>query len=171
MIVSARPTWGYDMPPVISIPTDTLVAARDLLGRLQRGEPFRKYVEQRLELVIAALSVYAVCVVAGTAATAVFLAGPGAGLVLFAFILAPFFFAGGLAVAAFLFFSWLETRALRQTLHHDVKGGPLPRIPWGYVAVFLVVPALVLLLMWWKVALPLLLLAAGTPFAYKRFDK
>ncbi len=166
-----RRTWAYRMKTTFTIPTDSLVEARKLLVRLQTVGPFRQYVFERRRLVIPALAIYAIFIIASTAATVVLLSGPAAGLVLFAFLLAPFLFVGSLGVAAYLFFSWLEIRSLRHTLHHDVKGSPLPRIPWAWVGVFLIAPSLFLLLEWWKVALPLLVLAVGTPFVYVRMDR
>lgn len=155
----------------ITIPTDTLVEAWHLLERLQKAGVFQDYVFDRLRLVGPALAVYGALVIAATSATAVFVAGSGAGFVLPAFILAPFQFAGTLCVAAYLFFAWLEGRALRATLHHEARGGLMPRIPWGYVGVFLGLPGLLLLVVWWKAALFLFVLGAATPFVFERLDK
>jgi len=156
---------------VITIPTDTLVAAWKLAERFQKSSVFRDYVLDRLRLVLPALAVYALLVTAAISATVNFVSGSGAGFVLPAFILAPFLFAGSLCVAAYLFFAWLEGRALRASLHHEARGGLMPRIPWAYVGVFLAVPALILLFVWWKLALPLFALAAATPFVFERLDR
>src|SRR5258706_9260670 len=171
MTGSGRPIWGYRMKDNITIPTDTLVAARDLLVRFQTVGPFRQYLEERLKLILPALVVFLVFIVASTAATVVFLSGLAAGMVLIAFLLAPFLLVGSLAVAAYLFLSWLEIRSLRHTLHHEAKGSPLPRIPWAWDGGFLIAPALLLLVVWWKLALVLLLLVAPTPVVYLRFDR
>ena len=157
---------------VITIPTDALVDAWRLLERFRKNSVFRDYVLDRLQLVLPALAVYVVLVIASVSATAIFVSGSGAGFVLPVFILAPFLFAGSLCVAAYLFFAWLEGRALRKALHHEpVHGGVMPRIPWGYVAVFLAVPALLLLFVWWKTALVLFALGTAAPFAFARLDR
>ena len=156
---------------MLTIPTDTLVEARNLLARFQAVSTFRQYVFDRRRLVIPALAVYLVFIAASTAATVVFLSGPNAGLVLIAFLLAPFLFIGSLGVAAYLSLSWLEIRSLRHTLHHEAKGSPLPRIPWAWVGVFLIAPALILLLVWWKIGLPLVALGIATPFLFSHFDR
>ena len=156
---------------VISIPTDALVEAWKLLERFQKSGVFRQYVVERLRLVVPALAVYGVLVIAAVSASAIFVSGSGAGFVLPAFILAPFLLAGSLCVAAYLFFAWLEGRALSATLHHEARGGMMPRIPWAYVGVFLGVPTLILLFMWWKIALLLFALGAATPFVFARLDR
>ena len=156
---------------VITIPTDALVEAWKLLERFQKSGVFRQYVVERLRLVMPALAVYGVLVIAAVSATALFVSGSGAGFVLPAFILAPFLLAGSLCVAAYLFFAWLEGRALRRALHHEPLHGVMPRIPWAYVAVFLAVPALILLFVWWKTALLLFALGAATPFVFARLDR
>ena len=157
---------------VITIPTDALVDAWRLLERFQKNSVFRDYVLDRLQLVIPALAIYALLVIASISATAIFVSGSGAGFVLPAFILTPFILAGSLCVAAYLFFAWLEGRALRKALQHEpVHGGVMPRIPWAYVGVFLGVPALMLLFVWWKTALVLFALGAAVPLVFKRLDR
>jgi hypothetical protein len=91
--------------------------------------------------------------------------------VLPAFLLAPFLLAGGYCVAAYLFFSWLEVRSLRRALKHDPDPRALPRIPWALVAAFLGIPLLALLIVWWKVGVPLAALGIATPFVYSHFDR
>ena len=156
----------------ITIPTDSIVDAWNLVGRFQKNSVFRDYVLDRLGLVLGALVIYAALVIAAVSATAVLIAGSGAGFVLPAFILAPFLFIGSLCVAAYLFFSWLEGRALRRALHHEPRHGTLlPKIPWVLAGVFLGVPALILLFVWWKVALILIALGLATPFVFARLDR
>lgn len=156
---------------MVTIPTDSLVAARSLFERWQKGKSFQDYVFDRLPLVIPAGVVYVVLVTAGVAATIAFMAGKYSAFVLPTFIIAPFLLVGGYAVAAYLFFSWLEALALRHALKHDLERGALPRIPWILIGVFLGVPLLVLATFWWKVGLPLIALAVATPFLYLRFDR
>jgi len=156
---------------MVTIPTDSLVEARNLMVRFQKGTVFRGYVSARLRLVIPAALVFVVLVTAGAAATTVLLARAYSLLVLLAFLFAPFLLAGGYCVAAYLFFSWLEGRALRLSLKHDPDPRALPRIPWALAAVFLGVPMLALLIVWWKVGVPLVALGVATPFVYARLDR
>jgi hypothetical protein len=158
------------MVTIPQIPIDSLVDARKLAVRLWNSAPFHNYLIERLALVLPALLIFAVLSTAATAATIATIASQRM-LLLPAFVLAPFLLIGGYAVAAYLFFSWLEGRALRRTLGHAPAGALIPRVPWVLTAVFLIVPALFLLLSWWKLALPLLALAAATPFAFARLDR
>ena len=75
-------------------------------------------------------------------------------------------------LATFVFFSWLEQRALdqvsgraRRTLKEQV-----PQIPWALAGGFLVAPFLVLALLSPKVAALLLLVVILTPLAFSRLD-
>ena len=151
------------------IPTDSLVDARNLVQRFQKSASFRDYVLDRLQLVIPAGAVYLILTTAAVAASVVVLARGW--LVLPAFLLAPFLLAASYAVAAYLFFLWLEARALRKALGHGPAGPALPRLPWGYIAVFLALPLLILIVLWWMVALPLVALALATPLAFERLDR
>ena len=156
---------------MLTIPTDSLMEARNLAVRFREGSVFRGYVRARLRLTIPAALVFAALVTAGVAATAVLLTKAHTMLVLPAFLLAPFLLAGGYGVAAYLFFSWLEVRALRRALKHDPDPRALPRIPWALVAAFLGIPLLALLIVWWKVGVPLVALGIATPFLYSHFDR
>ena len=156
---------------MLTIPTDSLVEARNLAVRFQEGSVFRAYVRARLRLVIPAALVFAVLVTVSTAATAVLFTWAHPMLILPAFVLAPFLLAGGICVAAYLFFSWLEGRALRHALKHDPDPRALPRIPWALAAAFLGVPLLALLIVWWKIGVPLVALGIATPFLYSHFDR
>jgi hypothetical protein len=156
---------------MVSIPTDSLVEARNLALRFQKGAGFRGYVSERLQLVIPAGLVFTALVTAGAAATIAFLAGTYSFFVLPSFILAPFLLVGGYAVAAYLFFAWLEARALRHSLKHDLGADALPKIPWILAGVLLGIPLLVLVTFWWKLGLPLVALSVATPFAFARLDR
>ena len=159
------------MKPIktITIPTESLVEAWNLVQRFQKSASFRDYVLDRPQLVIPAGIVFLALATAAVAAT-VFLLARGA-FVLPAFVLAPFLLAGTYAVSAYLFFLWLETRALRKALGHGPAGPALPPLPWGYIAVFLALPVFVLVVTWWMLALFLLILAVATPFAFAHFDR
>ena len=156
---------------MLTIPTDSLVEARNLAVRFQKGTAFRAYVRERLPLVVPALVVFAVLVMASVAATTALLARSYSLLVLPAFLLAPFLLVGSSCVAAYLFFAWLEVRALRRSLTHAPQAGAFPRVPWALVAVFLGLPLLALVIAWWKVGLPLAALGVATPFVFAHFDR
>ena len=73
----------------------------------------------------------------------------------------PFVLLGSLALLLYTLFSWLENVALARALHH---GRPeLPRVPWGFAAVFVLAPLLLLALRMPAVALPLLIVTAAAP--------
>jgi hypothetical protein len=89
--------------------------------------------------------------------------------------LAPFVLLGNFFVEAFVFFSWLEGRALAQVLgrrsHEPFNFGPMPRVPWLLAALFLVLPLLVLAAVSGTAALVLILLAVLIIGAIARFDR
>jgi hypothetical protein len=151
---------------------DILHEAPNLLQRYRHGDVFRQYVEGRRPLVAAALVVFLAVSMATTAALVVFFGGTHSLLVLAFLLLAPLLLAGSLFVQTFIFFSWLEQRALdqvsgraRRTLKEQV-----PQIPWALAGGFLVAPFLVLALLSPKVAALLILVVILTPLAFSRLD-
>ena len=151
---------------------DILHEAPNLLQRYRHGDAFRRYVHRHAPLVVAALVVFLIVSVATTAAMVVFFGGTSELLVLACLVLAPFVLVGSLAVQAFVFFSWLEQRAIDR-----VAGRPpwtiqehLPHVPWTLAAVFLVVPFFILAAVSIKVAATLLVVFILTPVAYSLLD-
>lgn len=142
---------------------DILHEAPNLLQRYRYGEAFRLYVQRHRPLVAAALAVFLAVSMATTAGLVVFFGGTHGVVVLACLVLAPFILAGSLFVQMFIFFSWLELRALRQ--EH------LPPIPWALAAAFIVLPFFALALVSIKMAVTLLFISILTPVAYSLLDR
>jgi hypothetical protein len=166
---------------------NTLNDARGLLQRFQQGEGFQRYVQARSALVAPMGLLLLVTSVAFAAATVVFLAGTRFWLGFPALILSPFILVGSLAVQLYVFFSWLEGRALALALGHRVaKRGPAaawiakklhaemgaaPRVPWLFAAIFLLAPFTMVMAISAKAAIALVLLHIAAPILYARFDR
>jgi hypothetical protein len=156
---------------MITIPTDTLDDARNLLVRFQNVPAFRDYVLRRLNVLLPAGFVIALLIAAAVAATASLLIALNASLVLPAFLLAPLLFIAGCAIAAYLLLAWMEFLALGRSLRHAPDLHALSRIPWVLVGVFLIIPLLALATHWWKVGLPLIALGLAMPLLIAHFDR
>ena len=152
---------------------DLLHEAPNLLHRYKHGDAFRRHVQRHAPLVVAALVVFLTVGTATTAAMVVFFGGTSGFRVLACLILAPFALGGSLIVQAFIFFSWLERRAV------DRVSGRRPRtlqehlreIPWLLAAGFLVFPFFILALVSIKVAATLLVVFILTPVAYSLLER
>lgn len=151
---------------------DILHEAPNLLQRYHHGDVFRQYVQRRRPLVAAALVVFLTVSIATTAALVVFFGGTHSLLVLACLLLAPFLLAGSLFVQVFVFFSWLEQRALDQVSRRRSRTfkEQLPQIPWALAGAFLVAPFLVLALVSMTVAATLLVVVILTPVAFSRLE-
>ncbi|HUQ76012.1 MAG TPA: hypothetical protein VM183_14910 [Burkholderiales bacterium] len=144
---------------------DIRVEAPNLLRRYKEGAAFRKYVQRRTPVVVAALVVFLLFGAATTAAMVVFFAGTSSLAALACLIVAPFVLIGSLFVQTFVFFSWLERRAIN-------RAAPgLPEIPWTLAALFLGLPFFVLALVSIKVAVTVLVIAVLMPVAYAYLDQ
>jgi len=167
---------------------ETLVEGRNLAGRLQGSDVFRHYVTRRMRLVAPAVLFFLATSVACTAASIVFVAGARSSfLVLIALLLAPIVLVGSLFTELYVFFSWLEGRALARAYHRSAPPtglirawlarklkadlGAIPRIPWGFVAVFLVLPLVLLAVVSGKFAAGVIVLGVLLPIAYARLDR
>ena len=151
---------------------DILHEAPNLLQRYKHGDAFRRYVQRHLPLVVVALGVFLTVSAASTAGMVVFFGGTHELVVLACLVLAPFVLIGSLFVQVFVFFSWLEQRAIDR-----VSGRPpctiqehLPRAPWALAAVFVAAPFFVLALVSIKIAATLLVLFILTPIAFSLLD-
>src|ERR687887_1513620 len=91
---------------------DTFIEAQNLLKRYREGKAFRHYVEERMPLVLLAVVVFLAYSLATTAATIVFIGRTHGFLTLLAMLVAPFLLIGSMAVLLYIFFSWLESRAM-----------------------------------------------------------
>lgn len=180
----AAPHWIVKLVPVA-----TLTEAQNLANRFQEGEGFQVYVLERKRLVIPAVLVIVVISVACAAGTVVFLAGAHGLLTLLALVLAPVILIGSLFVQVYVFFSWIEDRALKRALRHrpspaqgtlaaswlsrrlGMDMGTFPPVPWILAAVFLFVPLAMLAFFASNVALILIGLGILVPILYARFDR
>ena len=141
---------------------DILTEAPNLLKRYRHGDAFRHYVEGRAPLVIAALVIFSSISLATTSGMVVFIGGTNAPVVLMCLLLAPFVLIGSVLVQAYIFFAWLERRALGSRQQFDV--------PWALAFLFVAVPFFVLALLSLKLACTLLVVALCTPVAYALID-
>jgi hypothetical protein len=153
----------------------TLKDAWKLARRFQEAEGFRAYLRRRFTLVAPALALFALISIACAAATVIFLADRHPLLALPALVLAPFVLAGSMFVQAYVFFSWLESRALAQALGRRKSSaldfGQIPRVPWGLAAVFLVVPLAILGAISTPTVLVLILLVVLVTVLFAKFDR
>lgn len=141
---------------------DILTDAPNLVRRYTHGDAFRHYVHERRPLVIAALLIFATISLASTSGMVVYIGGTNAVLVLVCLLLSPVVLLGGVFVQGYIFFSWLERRALGSQQPLDV--------PWLLAFFFVAVPFFVLALLSLKLACTLLAVALLTPVAYALID-
>jgi hypothetical protein len=151
---------------------DILHEAPNLLQRYRHGDAFRRYVQRHSALGVAALAVFLMVSTATTAAMVVFLGGTSELAVLACLLLAPFLLVGSLLLQAFVFFSWVEQRAIDRVAGRRpcTIQEHLPHVPWALAAVFLAAPFFILALVSIKVAVTLLLVFILTPVAYSLLD-
>ena len=160
---------------------DIFIEAPNLLRRYQKGDAFRRYVDDRATLIIPVAVLFLVFSLATTAGTVVTLGGTHSFLVLLMLIAAPFLLAGTFLVLVFVFFSWLEARSLARMLAKVKKPAAkpglrelrdeLPRVPWLLVGLFVLVPLLLLAQLSLAGALLMLVLALAAPAAYAWLDR
>ena len=174
--------------PMRTAAPGTLQEARNLASRFTEGDAFRSYVRHRLHLVIPALLLILAIALSSTVASVVFAAGTRPLFVLMALILAPVVVLGSLFVQTYVFFAWLEGRALARMSAHRPKPaqgklaawlarklradlGDPPPMPWAMAALFVLVPMAILAYVAIKLALALVALAVLAPILYSRFDR
>ena len=169
------------------LPLGVLKEAMNLAHRFQEGEVFRLYVFRRMRLVIPVGLLILLTSIACAAGTVVFLGGARPLLVLLAILLLPFILIGSLFVQVYVFFSWLESRALARTHARRIAPAPgslaarlrdlgadmgsFPPVPWGLAAIFLLAPLAMLALVAAKLALALIVAHILVPILYARFDR
>jgi len=117
----------------------------------------------------------------------VFLADRHSLLALLGILLLPVVLAGSFLVLAYVFFSWIEGRALARELGHrhgpppgpsalwlskkfGLDIGPFPPVPWLLAALVLFVPLALLAAAWWSAALTVILVGILMPVLYAKFD-
>jgi hypothetical protein len=140
-----------------------------------------------MQLVAPAVLFFLATSVACTAASIVYVAGARSSfLVLIALLCAPVVLVGSLFVELYVFFSWLEGRALARAYHRPAPTGvirtwltrklkadlgAIPRIPWAFAAAFLFLPLLLLAVVSAKFAAAVIVLGILLPIAYARLDR
>jgi hypothetical protein len=159
--------------------------ALSLAHRFQEGQGFRAYVLRRLWPIVPIGLLMALTSLGCAAATVLYLGGTRPLLVLLAILLVPFVLVGSLFVQAYVFFAWLESRALAQALHHKAARGPvagwlmqklgvdlgsLPPVPWALAAIFLMLPLAMLVMLAPVPGLALIVLLILAPVVFARFD-
>ena len=155
---------------------DPLNEATSLLHRFQHAKGLRGYVQERVHVLVPIGALMMFISLGCTAATVLYLGGTRPLLVLLSMLLAPFVLFGSLFVQAYVFGSWLEGRALDRALHRgppvkDLDLGRMPSVPWVFAALFLFAPLAMLVSVVPALGILLILLLAGAPVAFARFDR
>jgi hypothetical protein len=151
--------------------------ALGLATRCREAEGFRSYLQERQAAIVAAGAAILLVALACAAGVAMFLAGLKTWLTLPALIIGSLVLVGSAAVQLYVFFSWLEGRALAHALHKplyskwDIEIGPMPPVPWPFAAGLVFLPLLLLLVAAPVAAILALLLAAATPIVYAHLDR
>ena len=169
------------------LPLRTLKNAQDLAQRFREVEGIRRYVHERQGRVVAAILVIMLISIACAVGVVVFLADRHSLLALLGILLLPVALVGSFFVLAYVFFSWIEGRALARELGHrhrpapsasalwlskkfGLDMGPFPPVPWLLAALVLFVPLALLAAAWLSAALVVILLGILMPVVYAKFD-
>jgi hypothetical protein len=165
---------------------DIFTEAPNLLRRYREGAAFRRYVDDRTPLVLPAVLVFFAFSIVTTATTIVFFGTKNLLLMFVAMLMAPFILGASLTVFLFVFFSWLEARAMarlagRPAPAHgkDTLSLPglrsaleqFPPVPWLFAGIFVGVPLIIAALVSAKIAAVLLAAVLATPILYALFDR
>ena len=150
-------------------PAGFLEDVRNLIGRMQHGEAFRRYLGGRRERIAPLVVLCVTLSIACASGVILFVLGMRPIVVLVAVLATPFVLIGSFALLLYSLFAWLENVALVQALHHGKPG--VPPLPWALLGGFVFLPFLLLLVKAPLVALILGALAAGAPFAYLYFER
>lgn len=153
----------------------TLNDAVGLAHRFVEAETFRNYVMQRLRLVVPICCLILFVSVAGAAGVMLALGEMSRALMPLGLLLLPLVVLGSLFVQAYLFFSWLEIRALHHRGGGAARAGlslsELPKAPWALAGGIVLLPLALLAVVAWKAALALLVLTVLAPFLYATLDR
>jgi hypothetical protein len=169
------------------LPLQTLKNAQDLARRFREVDGIRLYVQERQGPVVAATVVIVFMSIACAVGVVVFLADRHSLLALLGILLLPVALAGSFFVLTYVFFSWIEGRALARELGHRHRPrhaaptawlskkfgldlGPIPPVPWFLAVLFLLVPLAMLAAAWPGAAVTVILLCILLPFVYAKFD-
>lgn len=175
-------------PKAIVIPTPKVVEdALALSARFRDVEGLRRHVARRKPLLQGASAALVLLGCACGAGVFMFLAGLRTWLTLPAVLIAPLVALGSLFALFFVFFSWIEARALAQALGHRTGPAPgplarwlrkklradlgaLPAIPWLTAGLLVLLPFALLLAAAPLGGIAMLLVAVATPIVYARLD-
>jgi len=142
---------------------------RNLIGRVQNGEAFSRYLSGRKERIALLVALCVTLSIGCASGVILFVLGMRPILVLVAVLAVPFVLLGSLALLLYALFSWLENVALVAALHH---GKPkVPNLPWPLVAAFVGVPFLLLLVRAPVIGMVLGAMAAAGPYLYLHFER
>ena len=167
---------------------DIFTEAPDLLRRYREGAAFRRYVEDRSPLVLVAVLVFLTFSIVTTATTIVFFGTKHVLLMFVAMLMAPFILGASFVVFLFVFFSWLEARAMARLAGRPSppvlpgKGtlslprlrsalAELPPVPWLFGGIFVGVPLVIAGLVSPTTAAVLLTAVLATPILYAVLDR
>lgn len=170
------------------LPLQTLSDAQDLAIRYKKVEGLQVYVRERKRLVIPAVVLIILISIACAAGIVVFLAETYPLLVLPALLLAPVILVASLFVQLYVFFYWLENRALAHALGHRPKAkqgavaawllkkwgvdmGAPPPVPWILAAIVLIAPLLMLANFALTAVLVMIVIAALMPVFFAWMDR
>lgn len=159
-----------------------------LVRRFREVDAFRDYVAARMPLVAPAALLLLVTAIACAVTPVMLLLGTQAAAALTGLLLAPVVLLGSLFVLFYVFFAWLEERALAHSLGHRTGTAPgklvrwlkqtlgadlgkPPRVPWLLAALFVAAPLVLLARLAPAVAALLVLLLAAMPLLYARLDR
>ena len=161
--------------------------ALGLAARCRDSEGFRTYLQERQTLILAAGVVMLLVGVGCAGGVAMFLAGISTWMTLPALLLGVLVLAASVALQVFVFFSWLEGRALAKALGHRAGPppgpalqwisrtlgadlSPAPAIPWVLAAVFVFLPLLLFLVAAPIGAIVIILIGAAMPIVFARLE-
>jgi hypothetical protein len=165
---------------------DIFTEAPSLLRRYREGAAFRRYVDERSLLVLPAVLVFVAFSIITTATTIVFFGTKNLLLMFVSMLMAPFIFGASLVVFLFVFFSWLELRAMAQLAGRPAPAHgraaisflglrsaleQFPPVPWLFGAIFVGVPLVIASLVSPNIAAALIGAMLGTPILYALFDR
>ena len=165
---------------------DIFTEAPNLLRRYREAAAFRRYVEDRTPLVLLAVLVFAAFSIVTTATTIVFFGTKHPILMLVSLLIAPFILGASLVVFLFVFFSWLEARAMARLAGRpapvhgkDTLSLPglrsaleqFPPIPWLFAGIFIGVPLIIAALVSATTGAVLLAAVLATPILYALLDR
>jgi hypothetical protein len=169
------------------IPTPKFVEdALALAARYKQVDALRRHAAQRKPLLQGASAVLVLLGLACGAGVFVFFAGSGGWVALPAMMVSPIVALGALFVLFYVFFSWVEARALAHALGHRAgRASALeawlrrkaridllarPAVPWIPAALMVALPIGLLVAAAPGAGIALLVLAAAAPLVYARLD-